>query len=953
LEPWLAGLLTNVARNARRDARRRRADAIPELGGDAIDPADAAARGEVVAWLRTHVDALPTEQRQALLLQLQHGMSPAEIAEVLAIPPGTVRMRIHRGLEALRRRAPAGLAAFALPPGAPRGLDAVREAVLRAGAARPVPGAPTPATPLAAAGTVSLIGGSLVTNKLLCALAVLLCCGLLWQTLGTPADPTPPIAATAGGGGPADAARAAEATRARDAAVRHAADAPRVATTGTLVIRTLASTAEGHELPLPGTQIVVWRGGDPLQPFDDGAAHFVADDDGLVQLTDLAPGRWHVSMPVEHTDGRPAQVESGAVTEVRLVRPAVQVLRGQVVDADGAPVAGADLWLMRGTAMGRYSLPEPAELVSRRAGRSGADGRFAIATADPRESRVAASCSGHADSRARFVNGRGADVRLVLGRVAAGIDGVVRDATGAPVAGAVVTVTPSEQDSRRDADGTLLAGRVPRHRRTDADGRFRFEGLAPGRARVGASAWPHCPDGVEVELRAGEDAAVALDLPAGVGVRGSVRTAAGAPMLAMVESRRSRDEDGHWSQCGTRPDGSFWLPYQPQQTFTVVALVAGRVAASREFVDPPAGPLVCDLVVDALLLRGRVVDPTGRGLDDWRVTAVAADGGATTAETNADGSFRLRPPAGTLRTVAAAPPEAPDAPAIAIDGIGVGGPLELVVPAHRLPSGTIRGRVVRGDGAPFDARTLTLTHRDSDHHRTARTDANGDFAFAGLSGGTFALTCRVGGYEQPLGAPVPLDAGRAHDCGTIALPATGALVAELVHADGRPWRGDPPGLRLWDAAGLEVACEHTFAAGDLRVRAVPGAYRVTVNATDLLAPDLTVTLAAGTETALRVPLTIGRTRTLTFNGDGQDHPERDTPLQVTVRATDGTVAAECTVTALRADLRGFRYWGMRQVFAFGRYDVEATRDGMVRYRGAFECGPDLDAPSTVDIPRAD
>jgi hypothetical protein len=65
------------------------------LCGHAVDAEDALQQTFLLAML-------PAEQRQVLRLQLQHGMSPTAITEVLEVPPGAVRMRLHRGLEALR-----------------------------------------------------------------------------------------------------------------------------------------------------------------------------------------------------------------------------------------------------------------------------------------------------------------------------------------------------------------------------------------------------------------------------------------------------------------------------------------------------------------------------------------------------------------------------------------------------------------------------------------------------------------------------------------------------------------------------------------------------------------------------------------------------------------------------------------------------------------------------------
>src|SRR5262245_38453725 len=41
LEPWLAGLLTNIANNARRSAKRRRAETMPEVSAADEGPANA------------------------------------------------------------------------------------------------------------------------------------------------------------------------------------------------------------------------------------------------------------------------------------------------------------------------------------------------------------------------------------------------------------------------------------------------------------------------------------------------------------------------------------------------------------------------------------------------------------------------------------------------------------------------------------------------------------------------------------------------------------------------------------------------------------------------------------------------------------------------------------------------------------------------------------------------
>lgn len=52
--------------------------------------------------LRAAIDRLPDAQRETLLLKLHHELSYDEIAEVLGLPIGTVRSRLHHAVNHLR-----------------------------------------------------------------------------------------------------------------------------------------------------------------------------------------------------------------------------------------------------------------------------------------------------------------------------------------------------------------------------------------------------------------------------------------------------------------------------------------------------------------------------------------------------------------------------------------------------------------------------------------------------------------------------------------------------------------------------------------------------------------------------------------------------------------------------------------------------------------------------------
>ncbi|MBV9680497.1 MAG: sigma-70 family RNA polymerase sigma factor [Solirubrobacterales bacterium] len=99
--PWLLGIATNVVRmNARRERRRLRAyvraaaSAPSPVSALEVDARlDAQALAPVLAEA---LAAMPSRQRDVLLLYAWGELSPVEIATALAMAPGTVRSDLHR-----------------------------------------------------------------------------------------------------------------------------------------------------------------------------------------------------------------------------------------------------------------------------------------------------------------------------------------------------------------------------------------------------------------------------------------------------------------------------------------------------------------------------------------------------------------------------------------------------------------------------------------------------------------------------------------------------------------------------------------------------------------------------------------------------------------------------------------------------------------------------------------
>ena len=91
---YLFGIARHVGTDALR--RRRPTEEFFETAAESVAPKD-----DRLDAMRAAIAALPEPQRETLLLRLQQELSYEEIAEVLGIPVGTVRSRLHGAVRRL------------------------------------------------------------------------------------------------------------------------------------------------------------------------------------------------------------------------------------------------------------------------------------------------------------------------------------------------------------------------------------------------------------------------------------------------------------------------------------------------------------------------------------------------------------------------------------------------------------------------------------------------------------------------------------------------------------------------------------------------------------------------------------------------------------------------------------------------------------------------------------
>lgn len=539
--PWLLGVLVNRARASRRSARR---ELDPErlAAREVTTPEAQLSAAEVQAAIESAIGDLPAAQRSAVRSRLFDGRTSAELGRDLGLDPGTVRARLHRGLERLRAILPAGLATglFAWLS-TTRGLAAVRASVLNQAAG-------TAAAPLLSGAASSAAGATVMVNKWTAGiagagLAALLGLGL-WQALEAPTDSgsralqprARELALVPKEGGPVEPAPLRAATAKNPLALESAA--------------VIVSVKGSDGSPVPGEAVLlqIRQGTDSRQVQGEsdqaGQAHFA-----------LEPGVSLYSLALPLTPERPLvrevfnrRLRQGETYRFTLQLESGFFLEGRVEDEEGRPVPGAEVlaWC-----------PSQTSGEHQRRVQADSQGLFELQHLGP-DVRVTSKAEGMAcliGLRGKPDPGQVADDLVLVMTPALELRGQVVYPDGTPAQGVQLVVDSASSLPQRQA-----ATRVPgiRHYQpnsassaTDSSGQFRLGGLAKGRVQL-----EHSLDGhlrLEEWVEVG-DHEIHIVLQRGEQVSGQVFTSSGGPAAGAEIRWGPYDKQRHYTPRTVQAD---------------------------------------------------------------------------------------------------------------------------------------------------------------------------------------------------------------------------------------------------------------------------------------------------------------------------------------------------------------------------------------------------------------
>lgn len=365
--------------------------------------------------------------------------------------------------------------------------------------------------------------------------------------------------------------------------------------------------------------------------------------DGSFRFADLPRGG-RFTLWIDHPGFLQLQVpevEAPTTKSLRIKLVEARSLKGQVVDPEGQPVAGAKVALVErgGSTLFGGGFVEGAWGSSLTT--TDEDGQFVLNRLPPQTIKIEVRAAGfrHRSLAGIQIPEEGeatpVEIRLEPGPY---LEGRVLDGQGRPVPRAMIRAEGQIPDAGRFSYGGA---------RSDDEGRYQISGLEPGPHTVTAESQEGGPSArASVEIRDGRNR-IDLSLPNGIEVSGRVVDARGLPLAgASVSLLGLPPTSTAWGlQADSSADGSFLIRDVPEGTYRLIGQRRGFARAEAPETVQVGGDPVLGLELrlsPGAVLRGKLLglSPADRDRIEVHVSGETSIS-LSPAQVDADGSYRI------------------------------------------------------------------------------------------------------------------------------------------------------------------------------------------------------------------------------------------------------------------------------------------------------------------------
>ena len=560
-------------------------------------------------------------------------------------------------------------------------------------------------------------------------------------------------------------------------------------------------------------------------------------------------------------------VKGGETTKERLEIPEGLFVKGRVINDTDRPVSGAEIFVAD---MGHPFRGSPVT-------HSGVDGRFTI-----RDGRadgfflVGALAAGKLPSATAILMGSAGsehEIELKIGGPAGGLDLEVVDVDGQPVAGARVLIGNNTHEQFQLPSGTLACGTKPLDRRTDREGRLHFTSLLPGDNPLSIREPRFAPWSGTVSSVAGATATLRVTLGPSGSVEGRILDALGNPK-AKIEVKIGRYGDFMASFVRTDADGRYRIDGVAPGTREIIADadVEGQVKDEIEIRADEVAHWDAQLELGPSI-KGIVVDESGNPLAGYSVRVQSFESGdylMRFARSDEQGRFEAK----NLRDAEFE---------VSVDskrGTGTlvreeqkvrpgGDPIRLVVPLDKLGVASITGIIVDENGEALASAEISGFRQDGGGGtRIYMAEAGtGRFTMKEVTPGKYSFTVSAQGYGHQSFRDFEAKDGESLDVGALRLQATGRLEVRLAeglaldHAKAKLWA-----RRLDHGPTIVIEID---GARTVSQPLMPGNWRLSFRSPGQAAPQVEAVVESGETRVVDLDVGAGRELKLVYRGRGR------------------------------------------------------------------------------------